>query len=84
MKNILLILLFAAMLPSCVERENYNNTYKVKITFCDTRPPDTILIVQSYPPKNNQIYTYKRAVPEWKNYLNVCDLKVLSSSLDSL
>lgn len=55
--------------------------YKVEITYCDQRGKDTIFVDDYQKPSNNQISTYKKAVPEWNGRLNVCNLKILSCKI---
>lgn len=51
--------------------------YKVEITYCDTRPKKIVYVNSIYMPSNKQIRTYKRAVPEWNDELNVCEIRVI-------
>ena len=69
------LLLAAVLLSSCGEPK----TYQVEITYCDSRPKDTINYRCGVPPNNSDIYTYKVAVPEWNGKLNVCNIRVLNS-----
>ena len=51
--------------------------YLVKVTFCDSRKPVIIRVVQIFPPDNKDIENYHLASPEYEGYLNVCDVKTL-------
>ena len=51
--------------------------YTVEIIYCDNRPSKTIKITSTEKPANWQIDTYKLAVPEWRDELNVCELRVV-------
>lgn len=51
--------------------------YKVEITYCDARAKDTVNIISPVEPTNDHISNYKRAVPEFQGYLNVCNIKVI-------
>jgi hypothetical protein len=53
-------------------------TYKVKITFCDGRQPIVTTVETIKEPSRYSIINDKRAVPEYKGYLNVCDVKVIN------
>jgi hypothetical protein len=61
----------------CIAVALYPETYKVELTFCDGRQKKIILVESSFPPSNNSIDTYKRAVPEFNGYLNVCEIRVI-------
>lgn len=58
--------------------KHYEKTYKVEITFCDGRPPIVTTVVDINTPSRHRISNIKRAVPEYKGYLNVCDIKVVN------
>jgi len=58
--------------------KHYEKTYKVEITFCDGRPPIVTTVVDVKTPSRHRINNLKRAVPEYKGYLNVCDIKVVN------
>jgi hypothetical protein len=58
--------------------KNYEKTYKVEITFCDSRPPIVTTVMDITTPSRYRISNLKRAVPEYKGYLNVCDVKVVN------
>lgn len=58
-------------------RKCHLNKYEVEITFCDSRPKKIVIIEEVEEPNYGYISTYKRAVPEYYNYINVCDVKVL-------
>ena len=53
-------------------------TYRVEVTFCDSRPPIVIYVEQDSKPMLSNICTYKEAVPKYEGYLNVCSIKVLN------
>ena len=57
--------------------KHYEKTYKVEITFCDGRPPIVTTVMDINRPSRHRINNLKRAVPEYKGYLNVCDVKVV-------
>jgi hypothetical protein len=57
--------------------KHYEKTYKVEITFCDGRPPIVTTVKDLGEPSRYSIENYKRGVPEYKGYLNVCDVKVV-------
>jgi hypothetical protein len=68
------LVLIAVFFVSCnVE----SKMYKVEVTFCDNRPKKIVTINSFHEPSNADILTYKKAVPEWENYLNVCEIRVI-------
>jgi hypothetical protein len=80
----LILLLLVIMCMSCEPmKPPQSYQYTVKLTYCDNRKPDTITVTEYSEPGKWEINNYKRAVPEWRNYLNVCDLKVIART-DSL
>jgi len=70
---------------SCTEQPNRIPTYEytVKITYCDPRKPDTVVVTEYSEPGNWEIQNRNRSLSEWRNYFNVCDLKVIART-DSL
>ena len=58
--------------------KEFEKQYKVKIEFCDGRPPVTTMVMSIEEPSRHSIRNYKRGVPEYEDYLNVCDVKVVN------
>jgi len=79
----LLILLIVVFLYSCNTEVPTTYKYTVKVVYCNNRLPDTIVVTEYSAPGSWEIHNYQRAVPEWRNYLNVCDLVVIDRT-DSL
>ena len=76
----LLLSVVATGLYSCISQPNIDKKapelqYVTKVTFCDSRQPDTVIL--DYEPYSSDIRTYKLAVPVWGGYLNVCALNVI-------
>lgn len=69
------LLLAAVLFIGCEETK----TYQVEVTYCDSRPKDTIIYRSYHCPTNSDIYTYKVAVPNWNGQLNVCNVRVVNS-----
>lgn len=75
-----IILLLSAMVSSALifTVKHYEKTYKVKITFCDDRPPILTTVMDIDTPSRHSISNYRRGVPEYEGYMNVCDIKVVN------
>ena len=76
-----LVVIFSIVLAATVlflTIKHYEKTYKVEIEFCDGRPSVITTVKSTYVPSRTDINNIKRAVPEYKGYLNVCDLKVVN------
>ena len=58
--------------------KHYEKNYKVEIAFCDGRPPIVTTVKDLGEPSRYSIENYKRGVPEYKGYLNVCDVKIVN------
>lgn len=69
-----LILLTIPFLSSCL---GTLNDYTVKVTYCDNRPPKIFVIPAEDASDVTRIYTAHRAVPVWRNQLNVCEVEVI-------
>lgn len=54
-------------------------TYLVEITFCDNRSPIRIIVKYSVPPNSRYIENYKKGVPIYRGYLNVCDVRTIET-----
>jgi hypothetical protein len=68
-------MLILVILSSCSLPEK--KAYQIEITYCDNRPKDTVNVMDYTSPNKFQVQTYKQAVPQYKGYLNVCDIKTL-------
>ena len=76
-KMVLAILLLCVIAAGISSTQKSNiKLYTVEITFCDNRPHKTVT-TEAIDISNNDISTMDVAVPCWRGYLNVCDLKVL-------
>jgi hypothetical protein len=75
-----IILLLSATVSSVMilTLKHYEKTYKVEITFCDGRSPIVTTVKDLGEPSRYSIENYKRGVPEYKGYLNVCDVKIVN------
>jgi len=75
-----IILLLSAAVSSVMilTLKHYEKTYKVEITFCDGRSPIVTTVKDLGEPSRYSIENYKRGVPEYKGYLNVCDVKIVN------
>lgn len=77
-----LIILFAIIIACSIGAMYLNNmspnkSYKIKISFCDSRKP-IITSINSYrEPNNMEILNYKMAVPTYNQYMNVCNIEVI-------
>lgn len=71
--KIIKLSLLGFLLTSCQEQV----AHKVKITYCDGRPPEIGIVYtyDEYPVDNYDIYNYNTAVPEIGKYLNVCNVE---------
>ena len=58
--------------------KEFEKPYKVKIEFCDGRPPVTTTVMTIGEPSRHSIINTNRATPEYRGYLNVCDVKVVN------
>jgi hypothetical protein len=52
--------------------------YAVEITFCDHRPKRVVYITSTSEPSRFDIDTHRSAVPKFRGYLNVCEVRVLN------
>ena len=78
MKTFIPIFLFFGITAAiAVVIEKNENTYKCRLSFCDTRPPVIVYVRSNFPPCNSQIETYRIAVPKYNGYLNVCNIEVI-------
>jgi hypothetical protein len=57
--------------------KHYEKSYKVEITFCDGRPSIVTTVKDIGEPSRYSIENYKKGVPEYKGYINVCDVKLI-------
>ena len=74
---ITIILFFGFIVTILVVIEQNENTYKCRLSFCDTRPPVIIYVRSVFPPSNSEIETFRIAVPKYNGYLNVCNIEVI-------
>ena len=52
-------------------------TYKVEITYCDSRPKKIVYATQIGKPDNYQIETWKMAVPKYRGEWTVCSIRAV-------
>lgn len=78
-KSIILTLLgflfFTGLLGFLVKSTTHQ--YLVELSFCDNRAPIKVIITDHSYPRNRCINNYENAVPEYKGYLNVCNINVI-------
>lgn len=55
---------------------NYSK-YRVIINYCDGRPKKTMVVEHNRVPSNEDISTYKQALPRAFNEVNVCDIETI-------
>lgn len=72
-RNSAKLLLVAVLFSAC----GLEKTYKVEITYCDSRPKKIVYVTQIEKPDNYQIDTWKMAVPKYRGELNVCNIRVV-------
>lgn len=71
------IIIIASFLGLLVQSQNED--YIVELSFCDNRAPVRVIVTSQYYPTNSLIETYNQAVPNYKGYLNVCNIKVIET-----
>jgi hypothetical protein len=62
----------------------FRKTYIVEVIYCDGRESDTILVSDWIEPNSCCINNYKKAVPEFRGHINVCDIKQLKLMIETL
>jgi hypothetical protein len=73
----LLALIMLTLLVCCGQPSTLKD-YKVEVTYCDGREKKIIEASGFYEaPTNQDIQTYKRAVPVFAGELNVCEIRVI-------
>lgn len=79
MKDLILMLICLGVLVWVIATMPPSKQYTVKITFCDTRPPEVINVWSLSEPSNRDISNSGResAVPTYEGRLNVCEVKTL-------
>lgn len=88
-KNLIILIVFSLIVASFLtfisidknkQIEADKRLYSVEITYCDGRAKDTVNIISPVEPTNVHIDNYKRAVPQFYGYLNVCNVRAIKKT----
>lgn len=71
---IIFVILFGSMVALIVYFEPPIRKWEVKVTYCDSRPVATFIVIDNFMPCNRDIDNINCGVPSWKGQMNVCNI----------
>ena len=70
-------LLYTLIILGYNESHKPTKVYEVKIDYCDNRPSKILKVESSSMPTNQDISSYKEAMPRYAGEVNVCNINVI-------